>query len=416
MRSTSRWLLLLALSCALFNAFAFTASTKVMEWDEARRGVAAFEMLERGDFTVHRYRGEVDTFSVKPPLGLWAIAASYRVFGFNRFALRFPSGLAAVLTVVVVAGIAFRLFGGDAAAVAALVLATTPPFFLEHSARGGEYDAPLAFLIAALFAAVLFARHPVARAATAGVLLGAIVLLKSFAVAIPIGVLATAALLTRERRLLWRREVAIAGAVALALVVGLWVVPRLLADGGGFFARMVDTDLVSRTTQPLEGHGRPWYWYLTKLVRHSVAWTLLLVVAVAAALRNRDWLRRGSFPEMVIASWAVVPILIATLMQTKLAWYVNPVYPCLALLTARLVRALPARTTLALVIAAALVSEVRIVRKITKARELPPHERHLLALELPPGSAVYAPEWSQAAYFVARVERGYLPRIGTAPR
>jgi 4-amino-4-deoxy-L-arabinose transferase-like glycosyltransferase len=168
MRSTSRWLLLLALSFAICNAFAFTSSTKVMEWDEARRGVTAFEMLERGDFAVQRYRGEVDTFSVKPPLGLWAIAASYRVFGFNRFALRFPSGLAAVLTVVVVAWIAFRLFGGDAAAAAALVLATTPPFFVEHSARGGEYDAPLAFLIALLVAAVLFVRQRSLRASAVG--------------------------------------------------------------------------------------------------------------------------------------------------------------------------------------------------------------------------------------------------------
>jgi 4-amino-4-deoxy-L-arabinose transferase-like glycosyltransferase len=234
------------------------------------------------------------------------------------------------------------------------------------------------------------------------------VLLKSFAVVVPLGVLVGAALLARERRFS-PREVAVAAAVALGIVAG-WVLLRYLADGGRFFSLMVGSDLVGRATHAVEGHARPWYWYIARLFQRSPVWMVLLVVAVAAAYRHRTLLARTSYSDMLIASWVVVPLVVATGMQTKLAWYVNPVYPALALVLARLLRAFPVHAMLVVVLAGALVSEAIVVRKIVEARVLPPHERRLLALELPPGSDVYALEWSQAAYFVARVERGYVPR------
>ena len=54
------------------NAFWRLDTAPVRDWDEARRGVAAHEMLESGNHLVHTYRGAVDYWSLKPPF--WRLA------------------------------------------------------------------------------------------------------------------------------------------------------------------------------------------------------------------------------------------------------------------------------------------------------------------------------------------------------
>ena len=57
-------------------------------------------MIERGDYVVpyfnNRYRFD------KPPLTYWFQVASFRAFGENPFAARFPSAVAAALTAVAI--------------------------------------------------------------------------------------------------------------------------------------------------------------------------------------------------------------------------------------------------------------------------------------------------------------------------
>ncbi len=56
--------------------------------DENRRALVTLEMMHRGDYIVPTLNG-VDYLN-KPPLYNWIIAVSYKVFGVNAFALRFP--------------------------------------------------------------------------------------------------------------------------------------------------------------------------------------------------------------------------------------------------------------------------------------------------------------------------------------
>ena len=62
----------------------------------------------------------------KPPLDLWAQAASARLLGLNGFALALPQALAGVLSIPLLYGLVKRQFGLVAALVAALVLAVMP--------------------------------------------------------------------------------------------------------------------------------------------------------------------------------------------------------------------------------------------------------------------------------------------------
>jgi 4-amino-4-deoxy-L-arabinose transferase-like glycosyltransferase len=62
----------------------------------------------------------------KPPLGLWAQAASAKLFGFSGLSLLLPQAVAGVLSVALVYHLVRRSFGTVAGLVAALVLAVTP--------------------------------------------------------------------------------------------------------------------------------------------------------------------------------------------------------------------------------------------------------------------------------------------------
>src|SRR5438876_9453174 len=86
---------MLFFGCVLFH-IAGTWSLPLIDRDEPRFAEASREMIERGDYIVPRFNNQLRLD--KPPLVYWAQTASYRVFGQNDFAARFPSAFAAALT------------------------------------------------------------------------------------------------------------------------------------------------------------------------------------------------------------------------------------------------------------------------------------------------------------------------------
>ena len=62
----------------------------------------------------------------KPPLGFWIQAVSVRIFGFSAWSLLLPEALAGIGAVVVLYILVQRIFGTNAALIAALALALTP--------------------------------------------------------------------------------------------------------------------------------------------------------------------------------------------------------------------------------------------------------------------------------------------------
>lgn len=66
------------------------------EFDEARYGVNAFEMMQNGDYINLYFAGLPDTWVFRPPLWSWCIILSYKIFGYHTWALRFPAALCAL--------------------------------------------------------------------------------------------------------------------------------------------------------------------------------------------------------------------------------------------------------------------------------------------------------------------------------
>ena len=106
LKSAIRNYALLFFGCLLLHV-AGTWSLPLIDRDEPRFAEASREMIERGDYVVPHFNNQVRLD--KPPLTYWMQTASYKIFGENDFAARFPSAVAAALVALSILGWGSRL-------------------------------------------------------------------------------------------------------------------------------------------------------------------------------------------------------------------------------------------------------------------------------------------------------------------
>src|SRR5215831_3812439 len=86
-----RTLALFVLAIAAFNVGFRLNREVITTWDESLYATTAAEMLRSGDWLVTTFDGAVDYYNSKPPLNVWLIAGSFKLFGVSLWALRLPS-------------------------------------------------------------------------------------------------------------------------------------------------------------------------------------------------------------------------------------------------------------------------------------------------------------------------------------
>lgn len=140
-------ILLAALSLPLF--FYGLGSGSVINGDEGFYHSVANTMLENGSWFRLEFTGEhrvYDTF-MNAPLQYWARTALISVFGDSYWTMRGLSALFACLSVLATFVLIRQLAGRGAAMLAALVQLTTFQFVYVHSARTGELEPVLCFVL-----------------------------------------------------------------------------------------------------------------------------------------------------------------------------------------------------------------------------------------------------------------------------
>lgn len=104
-------------------------ATPIYILDEAKNAECAREMMQRSDWVVPTFNGELRTD--KPPLHYFFMIASYRLFGVNEFAARFFSVVMGLLTVWVTFHYTKKFLHPFAAFCAAVVLISSSHFLFE---------------------------------------------------------------------------------------------------------------------------------------------------------------------------------------------------------------------------------------------------------------------------------------------
>ena len=332
----------LVLALAALNLFFRLDREMVTEWDEALYAISAAETARNGNWIGTTFGGALDYYNTKPPLNVWLIAGSFKAFGINLFTLRLPSAAGAWLTVLVLLLWGRRAFGAPTALLAGLVLSATYGFIYVHSGRSANTDALFTLLVLLTVVVLWTARDRPWRLTWLGPILAAVFLLRGMAVLMPL-ILAATALLVGGRWSGRPRWLPLAAAVVLAVVpIASWAYARWRLDGFQFLERMIQYDFIARAATPLEGHTGSLLYYPNNLQKDHYMW--LLAVAAALVLfpltraRFRQWgaeLQGNHYAQAVAGAWLGVTVLIPTLMQTKVAWYLNPFYPLFALIVGR---------------------------------------------------------------------------------
>ena len=369
--------ILLFFGCLLFH-LAGTWSLPLIDRDEPRFAEAAREMRERGDLIVPYFNNQF-RFD-KPPLTYWFQVASYRVFGENDFAARFPTAIAAALVTVILLAWGQQLRDDKVGWWAAIIFTLSLQTFIHGKAAVADMWLVLFVTVAHWAAWELFkanTEHRISLRAVGSTKPEAniehrrvfwwtfyISLALAFLAKGPIGwtPLLTVAIVQRFHR---QKHFAahfkfVRGLLLMLVLICLWGIPALIRTHGEFFRVGIGKHVVERSVATMEGHGASSVWmYLALLPFYFVTvfasffpWSIKLPALWKNLRKQRD-----STDQFLLAG-ALIIFGIFTLVQTKLPHYTLPALPLLALLLARrfeflrFARALPiAATTVYLAIA-----------------------------------------------------------------
>lgn len=299
--------------------------------DEGRYAEIPREMLESGDWLTPRLN-YVEYFE-KPPLFYWLVASSFRLFGTHPAAGRLVNALSALGGVFLTAWLGRRLFGERVGFLAGIILATSLDYAV--AAQLLIIDTPLMFFFTATLAcfAVAYFREKGWRARRwyiAAWAAAALATLTKGPMAFILPGLILLVFTARSRAWIRVREWAwgLGGGVFL-LLAAPWFVAMSLRhpEFPSFF--FVHEHVLRFFTKVHHRAGPPWY-YLPVLVGGFFPWSPFLIAAGRPA-----WNWRNRPEEFFLLAWAGVLFLFFSASSSKLATYILPTLPALALLTAR---------------------------------------------------------------------------------
>lgn len=321
----------LSLSFAAFFFLWRLGENHLIEFDEAIYAVIAKNISQGGDWLTLTLRGSIPWFD-KPPLYFWLSALSLKIFGLNSLPPRLPSALFGIGTVALTFLFGRALFNRRVGLLAALILSSTVGFL--YYGRLGMVDVALSFFLVG--AALFFWRGQTAprNYLVMGLFLGLGLLTKNLLVllVLPAMLLVIIQSFVRQPRrapppLFW---VGLLVALAVALPWHLYMFGRY---GQPFLDTYFLYHTFSRLNQSLEGESAPLFWYLTVIRTQFRLWYLFLYPALLWGIFRV--IGRKNYKAFVFLLTVLAAVFLTfTFAQSKLIWFIIPIYPFLALLIA----------------------------------------------------------------------------------
>lgn len=306
-------------------------------WDESRLAVNALEMTLNGNYLVTHYNGQPDMWNTKPPLQIWAIAVSMHFFGYNEWALRFPSAVSSLLTVAIVFSFCRYYFGSLKLAYgSSFVLLVSRGFIGEHVSRTGDYDAMLVLFVTCLTLSYFMYLHTESHRQKylwiAGGALALAVLTKGVA-----GAMCLPALLLYT---IWQKRFKSVFAspqlyVVLLTCSGAIIGYYLLREqyNPGYLKAVVENELTGRYLTVLENEKHsPLFYAKQLLTRRYLPWVYLLPACLVFAWSSFN--QQIRFFARYSAIYLACYFFIISSAKTIHYWYDAPLYPIAAIFVA----------------------------------------------------------------------------------
>jgi 4-amino-4-deoxy-L-arabinose transferase-like glycosyltransferase len=299
--------------------------------DEPRYARIAQEMHERGIWITPLLEGR--PWLEKPPLYYWITSPLYSLLGSNETAARIGPAVCALVTALAILWLGSMLWSRLAGLLGSLILLTSLGF--AGFGRSASTDIPFAccFTLALTILALSVVKDIGGKVLGAYVFLGLAVLGKGPVAVILAAGIGLCAWFLDERGVVLGRWRVIPGLILTGAVSLPWYWLAFRQNGYGFISTFFINHNLARYTTDIHHHSEPVYYFFAALLALFLPWSgwLLLLVSRSPMEGLRRW--RQWHPGMLfLACWFLFPLIFFSLSASKLAGYILPSLPPLALI------------------------------------------------------------------------------------
>lgn len=302
--------------------------------DEGRYAEIPREMLASGDWLTPRLNGF--KYFEKPALQYWATATAFRLFGEHEWSARLWNALTGFLGIVLVCFAGWRVFGARAGLYAGLVLGSSLLYVLAGHVI--TLDMGVTFFMTLGLAGFLLAQQPAASARenrlwmhVAWAALALAVLSKGLiGLVLPGATLVIYTLIQRDWAL-WKRLHLVSGLALFAAISAPWFIAVTLTNPE-FFGFFFIYEHFGRFLDMHHGRYQPWWSFVPILLAGILPWLTLMPDALVRAWKPDHTDKSAFQPKRFLLIWIVFIYVFFTLSNSKLPFYILPIFPALAML------------------------------------------------------------------------------------
>ncbi|HRN86312.1 MAG TPA: glycosyltransferase family 39 protein [Candidatus Dojkabacteria bacterium] len=323
LKSIDKIFLLLLLFCGLI-LFVNLGTRGVERWDEYTN----IQVVKESTGMNLSFQSE--KFFEKPPIWYWLTRFLTNILGDEIWVYRLPSALSGSAIVALIYQFLKKRTNKTSAFISAVsflliphnILVNTSDYFSTHTYKSADLDGLQILLIFLSFVLLQTKRKYWILSC---ILLGLGFLVKGPLVMI---FLAINSLFIVSSRKFNRKELntLFSGLITFGIIVLPWHLFMFINHGSDFTDVYLNYHIIERMNEGIEGHGHP-VWYILKVFfdfRVNPLWPLLILALFNRKIYSVQYVRYS-----MIAIISV--LLIFTIVETKLAWYVLPVYPFMCL-------------------------------------------------------------------------------------
>jgi 4-amino-4-deoxy-L-arabinose transferase-like glycosyltransferase len=340
-----------------FILFANLGKFPLFNPDEALYAEPAREMLDTGEYitTLLNYKVRF----TKPPLVIWAMALSYKVFGVNEFAARFFGATCGAL-LVAFTYLFIEKYSSRRKAIITSLLLTTAPLYVGV-AREAITDMPLALFFAGSLMSFFHAYKQQSNKwlYLAYVLVGLSVMTKG-----PVGILLPALIMASFHVIQGNIKKTIAfykpiyGLLIIAAIAIPWFAVEIIITKGAYYQEFLVRENFERFTSVVDSHKGGWWYHIVAMLGGFLPWSIFSVIGLIQFLSTVTKINKFKLPNLRIRQalklwwqepiviwdtnkqliifaglWTIITLIFFSVSVSKLISYTVPAFPALAFLT-----------------------------------------------------------------------------------
>jgi 4-amino-4-deoxy-L-arabinose transferase-like glycosyltransferase len=301
-------------------------------WDESLFAMRAYYLATQGALldNFSYFPSFTDYPNLKPPLGTFIQAASFRLLGYNELALRLPTAIFALLTSGLLIYFSRRTFDSYLLGIlASLILFTSSGYIAPHVARTGDHDVLIAFWVLASVFVFYGYTQTFSRKYfwLLVVLLLAGFLTKSIVAFFVLPGFVLYLLCQNKLVAALKQPMLYLGIASLAVALLAYYLAMDQANPG--FISKVSETVFGRYTGERNEQGHDFWFYFRQMGSSEfLPWVVLLPLNlyVYFATTNKN------FKSLSLLLWSSLLsfLLVISFSATQLVWYEAPVYPLAA--------------------------------------------------------------------------------------